>query len=72
MTTRTIETVVDEGGRVVIEPCPDGYRLHRDFSKWGFACDTAQGASIEEACGKLTMSRRGPDLQASNATGDEE
>lgn len=63
MGARTLESVVDEGGQVIVDPCPGGYRVHRDFSKWGWAYDTAEGATVAEACSKLTMSRRGPDLQ---------
>jgi hypothetical protein len=63
MGARTLEGVVTEGGHAVVEVHPDGFRVSRDFSADGWAYDCAEGATVADACAKLTMSRRGPDLQ---------
>jgi hypothetical protein len=63
MDARTLEDVVTEGGHAVVEACPDGFCVSRDFSAQGWAYDSAEGTTVAEACAKLTMSRRGPALQ---------
>lgn len=57
--TRTIDWVVAVGGAIQIEPVKDGVIIRRDWNRYGWAYDRANGATIGEALAKLTMSQQG-------------